>query len=77
MKDNQVVFVNVNREKLACKNIRLNERVFRCDQTEEKDPLELDTKQLKFKDVKNQDLKFKEKSQVVIKLNKQRDLTPL
>lgn len=53
MKDNEVVFINVNREKLACKNIRLNERVFRCDQTE--DPFGIETKTMKFKDVKNQD----------------------
>ena len=75
LKENQVVLINVNREKLACKNIRMNERIFKCDKNEE--ALGIESKAIKFKDVKNQQFKFKEKSEVVIKLNKQRDLTAL
>ena len=34
-RENQVVFINVDRAKLACKNIRMNERIFRGVNTDD------------------------------------------
>ena len=85
IKENEVLVINVDRDKLKNKNFRINERIFREEMQfvkpdsstkalADSDVFGVDTSHLKtYGDKEN--MKFKENSEVVIKLNRQREST--
>ena len=79
IKENQVILLNLDREKLANKNFRINERIFRdkmsladMGRLNDSDPFKVGEGTKKVYDTRDT-MNFKTKSEVVLKLNKHQD----
>jgi len=74
-KENQVILINIDRRQLRNKDFRINERIFREELQLTKRDFDIDHSNQKSYDNKDE-YQFRPKSEVVIKLNRKRDVSP-